>query len=52
MARVKWASPDARDPEKELNILMNNIRTKQTHRKLTLLTKGPRSELDYIQVPT
>ena len=48
VAGVKFASAERGDPEKELNILMNNKCMKQMHRKLTLLTRGPRNGLDYI----
>ena len=52
VARTKIASLDSRDEEKQFNLLLNNMNTKQAHRKLTLLTKGPRMGLNYIQVPT
>ena len=52
VARTKIASAQNGDEEKALITLVNNARVKQMHNKLTLITKGPRSGLDYIQVPT
>ena len=52
IARIKLASTKKEEVEKELNVFLNNIRIKQMHNKLTFITKGPRSGLDYIQVPT
>ena len=52
VARIKSATSDKDDSANQLNIMLRNMEIKQMHRKLTLLTKGPRSGLDFIQIPT
>ena len=52
VARIKAASSDKDGAADQLNIMLRNMEVKRMHRKLTLLTKGPRSGLDFIQIPT